>query len=394
MNFGQDTSRASNQVHGLPVKSCDAKLSDDNNRMPCGCVQRIHFRKKLGQGNQKEKHPPRKFERIKEFFSDELYFDGAAIRILKDGSILMPGDRLIHLFNRNRFFPKFYCNLNDTNQLVDSFNGDLVMGCGVSSSGRSKCLMWKYDFLHDDNLRVFPCQKIRDISHAQFSPNDKDIIGYDPNFDVHLFDTETGTYYLGLKNPKRKYHNFTGNYPQSNSNASLIFSNGELYCVKTGKLVHVFDRLQYMQSGIFSVSDKEIIYGRELWDLRTLRIVKQIPNLLKCFLKRSHNDTIYLGYKYDLVRQAQQYGYASSKLIRNNSCLGSLYLIDPVTFEIFAKQEINQFLEERNELLELADISRDGSWIAARNYLPSWKCEHWFTIYEEGPNEKIRFDVT
>ncbi|KII73780.1 hypothetical protein RF11_13208 [Thelohanellus kitauei] len=135
------------------------------------------------------------------------------------------------------------------------------MSCGVSSD-QKKCFLWKYDGLRDDNLRVEPCLTIPNLFHSQFSHDDMRIIAMDPFLNVVVSDIETGAKYLELKNPNRKYY-FEGNYPQSNKRNTLILSNGELYCANSGKLIHVFDRLDYMQSGIFSVSENEVIYGQE-----------------------------------------------------------------------------------------------------------------------------------
>ncbi|KII66656.1 Protein VPRBP [Thelohanellus kitauei] len=392
IHFQQCTSHASNQFQEIINKSSHSKLPNDNNRIPCGCVESEHFKISGADVQEKIKFQPKTFERVKEFYSEGRFCTDHSIKILKDDNILIPDCGLIHLFHNNQFFPKFYCDFMTINHLVDNFNGDFVLGCGETPSYFMKCLMWKYDGLHDDNPRVYPCQKFDNISHAQFSSGDKTLIGLNPNFDIQIYDIETGQKYSELRNPERRCI-FTSDCLQSNSYTNLIFSNGELYCVKTGKLIHVFDRFQYIQSGIFTVSENEIIYGRELLDLRSFKIIKQIPNLLKCHLKRTHNDNIYLGYKYQFVKLDPEEGYTSSDFIRNNSYLDSLLFIDPTTFEILSKRPIDELMVERSDVVELADISRDGSWIASRKHDRGPGSFHLFTVFEEGQNEKIRIDI-
>ncbi|KII65133.1 hypothetical protein RF11_14074 [Thelohanellus kitauei] len=122
------------------------------------------------------------------------------------------------------------------------------MCCG-KSSGQKKCFLWPYDGVNDGKIRINP-------------HDNKNIIGINTNFDVDIIDIETRAKKIELKNPNRKYY-FARNYPQSNSDETLVLSNGELYCSGSGQLIHVFDRLEYMQSGIFSVSENEVIYGQE-----------------------------------------------------------------------------------------------------------------------------------
>ncbi|KII66491.1 Protein VPRBP [Thelohanellus kitauei] len=269
-------------------------------------------------------------------------------------------------------------------------NGDLVMGCGESSD-RKKCFIWNYDGIQDHNLRVCPCQTLNNISQSQFSHDGKKIIAINLNCNVDAFDVETGTHCLEFINPNRKLY-FSGNYPQSNSNNTLILSNGELYCASTGELIYIFNRFEYMQSGIFSVSDTEIIYGQEQWDLRTFRIINQIPTLEQCFLRRTHNDNLYVGYKHELYSLDNDYDYKSSDYVRNFSRLNSLNLIDPHSFNIYYKRKLPMCFNQVGTMKPV-DVSRDGSRIVTRKYYTSYEPDYLFVMFEEGNSEEIRIDI-
>ncbi|KII63060.1 hypothetical protein RF11_08421 [Thelohanellus kitauei] len=74
---------------------------------------------------------------------------------VKDYSILVPDDNLVRLFNGNRAYPKFTCDYDETNNLADSANCDLILSCG-KSSGEVKWFKWKYDGKHDEKLCANP----------------------------------------------------------------------------------------------------------------------------------------------------------------------------------------------------------------------------------------------
>ncbi|KII65274.1 Protein VPRBP [Thelohanellus kitauei] len=100
------------------------------------------------------------------------------------------------------------------------------------------------------------------IARARFSHDDSRIIGVDLNYNVNIFDTETGGVLASLTDPDRKYY-FEHSIPQSNPSSGLVLSNGELYCPRSGTLVHVFDRLTHFPGGMFTVTDMELIFGPE-----------------------------------------------------------------------------------------------------------------------------------
>ncbi|KII63058.1 Protein VPRBP [Thelohanellus kitauei] len=375
----------------------DATISYDQNQESSRDTASFELRIKSEENIQKRKDLySKKFQSIKEFC-----FKGTRIKrvlkILKDDSILIPNENVLNLFYGNRCFPKFNFEFEKTNHIVDSFNGDLVMSC-AKLSGQTKCYMWKYDGVHDDNLHVDPCVTIENICQTQFSYDDKKIIGINSNFDVDVIDIETCVKNLELKNPNRKYY-FEGNYPQYNSNNTLILSNGELYSPSGGKLIHVFDRLEYIQTGIFSVSGNEVIYGQEQvffnqqkWDLRTLKILKQIPQLEYCFLRRTHNEDIYLGYEYGYAERCCEDPYVSSHMIRGHSGFDLFKLIDPLTFDTFYELDTTEFLQKIKQM-EPIDISRDGSKIAALSYCSYDGKTFMFTVFGEGKKQKIQIDI-
>ncbi|KII72507.1 Protein VPRBP [Thelohanellus kitauei] len=328
----QGSTIISHADENMLVKNKDTISSDDKKRGIQKDIPSYEINM-TSKDNIQQLHS-RKFQSIKKYYY-KASRKSDVIKILKDDSILIADGNIIMRFCGNSFSPKLNLEFEKTTHLVDSFNGDLIMGC-AKSSDETKCFMWKYDSILGESILIDPCTTFENICQTQFSHDDKNIVGINSNFDVDVIDIETRGNKSELKNPNRKYY-FNGNSPQINSNSTLVLSNGELYSPSTGKLIHVLDRLEYFQSGIFSVSENEVIYGQELWDLRTFKILQQIPKLETCFLRRTHNDNVYLGYEYTLRQRYCEDPYASSHAIRKHSGFDMFKLVDPLTLMLFTK---------------------------------------------------------
>ncbi|KII72508.1 Protein VPRBP [Thelohanellus kitauei] len=315
--------------------------------------------------------------------------------------------KMIHLFQGKIPFPKFTGDFENTSHLTDSF-----VSYVLNSEWRSYCklwrIMWRKEMFFMEicwcagskpgsqpvKFCFHRCQTLKNVSYSQFTHDEKRIIGINPNFNVDIVDIETGETFLELNNSKRKYY-FKGNSPQSCASKSLILSNGELYDAKSGKLIFVFDRLQDMSSGIFSISENEVIFGQEQWDLNIMKIRNHVSDLKHCFLRRTHNEHIYLGYKFILLDDEPGYSYLSSDLVRTKSSLNSLLLMDPQSLEIFYQEDMPLTFKTMYSM-EVVVISRDGSRIVVRNVCINVKTyrslideSYLFAVFEDGENEKV-----
>ncbi|KII65164.1 Protein VPRBP [Thelohanellus kitauei] len=327
----------------------------------------------------------------------EIIYNGqgsnSLIKFMKDDSIMIPDKDFIYLFHKNRLFPKFCREEGKIKNLTESFNGDLVMSCIKIKNGNRKCFLWKSDGIHNNQLYVNACQTFNSLKLSQFTHDNKKIIGVDHLRMINVMDIETGKNVFTLNFPRIK-SSFLDNSLQSNSDDSQILSSGVLLCSKSGHIIHLFDDYEHVRSGIFSISDAEIIYGNEQWDLRTLKIIKRLPFKNHLVLKRTHNDNMYFGYKFehqkDRILSLSQF----SKDLGFPKQYTSVELINPDTLKpIFERRLTPNFFRDYDQMSSI-DISRDGSRIAAVNKLSGsndFNCM--FIVFEEGVNGQVRVEI-
>ncbi|KAF1743268.1 hypothetical protein MXB_1301 [Myxobolus squamalis] len=153
--------------------------------------------------------------------------------------------------------------------------------------------LWKYDqFDHSTNIK--PIQSFSDFSGATISRDNKIIIGMDRKLIVHISNVNTGK--LIGKFINDDVQSFARiNSIQIDRSEHLVLINEDIFCIRSGKLIHSFERFCPHISGIFMNNDINILINSELWDLRTLNLLDSIDHLKNIAIKTTMNDDILIG---------------------------------------------------------------------------------------------------
>ncbi|KII62049.1 Protein VPRBP [Thelohanellus kitauei] len=88
---------------------------------------------------------------------------------------------------------------------------------------------------------------------------------------------------------------YSYNFPDIDDKDTLVLTNGELYCLRSNKVIHQFPHLNHRISGIFSASFQDVVMHTEIYDLRTLKMREQIPHFQDILLRRTHDDNFLIG---------------------------------------------------------------------------------------------------
>ncbi|KAJ6646013.1 Protein mahjong [Pseudolycoriella hygida] len=108
---------------------------------------------------------------------------------------------------------------------------------------------------------------------------------------VTIYDIHTGqaitTFQSPLGNSCRR------NVATFSPSDDLILSDGVLWDVRSGEEVHRFDMSNQIFSGVFHPNALEIVSDDKVWDMRTLRLLRTVPELEGATVKFSPQNVIY-----------------------------------------------------------------------------------------------------
>ena len=111
---------------------------------------------------------------------------------------------------------------------------------------------------------------------------------------AHLYDVSTGQLLYTLFDQERS-SGYTYNRAHLDPRDKLVLSDGLLWDVRSKKTIHKFDKLNADISGIFHPSGLEVIINCEVWDLRTYRLLRTVPDLNQCSIVFSGNGEVLYG---------------------------------------------------------------------------------------------------
>lgn len=85
--------------------------------------------------------------------------------------------------------------------------------------------------------------------------------------------------------PDQSELNYHNNFAVFNPTNELILCDGTLYDTRTARVVYKFDNLSNGlagSSGLFHPCALEVVIGSAVWDVRTLKMIKNCPSLDQC----------------------------------------------------------------------------------------------------------------
>ncbi|KII62384.1 Protein VPRBP [Thelohanellus kitauei] len=136
--------------------------------------------------------------------------------------------------------------------------------------------------------------EISQIRLSKFMNNEKVIFGIDKELQINFFNVEHNRLQQKIGNKSAESY-YILNIPDINYEDSIILSNGDLFCIRSNKMIHQFPHLNHKISGIFSPSFNEVILHSEIYDLRTLRLREQVSSFKNILIKRTYDDNLLIG---------------------------------------------------------------------------------------------------
>ncbi|KAF1741652.1 hypothetical protein MXB_423 [Myxobolus squamalis] len=192
---------------------------------------------------------------------------------------------------------------------------------------------------------------------------------------AHIIDIETSKRVAQFSNEKMT------SLPRMNGavinyNDSLLLFNGGLFCIRSGRFIHIFPELDQHISGNFVHSDTKALINCQLvnlmiikkWDLRTLKLYNRMEKFRDFVVKKTHSDEILMGIKlqksFKINSSEDQFAYWVNYIVPYQNSLA--------IYDMKYNSKIPKIKNIENDLIkynfdtyiEFAHISRDGTKIA------------------------------
>ncbi|KAF0991772.1 hypothetical protein HZS_7550 [Henneguya salminicola] len=189
-----------------------------------------------------------------------------AAKFMIDDRILVNDKDCLKLYENNR--PKV--SYRNDNLMIchieDSRNGELILASDNNMNPNT--IIWKYNI----------SQIYSNLFMARFSNENKHIFGINLDLNINIHDINYTNVIREYKNDEANSYDLY-NTIELNYNDSLILYNGDLYCVRSGKKIHTFDKLTRYSAGIFMPFDNRVLIHNQLFDLRSLRVLNYMEHL-------------------------------------------------------------------------------------------------------------------
>ncbi|XP_050302636.1 protein mahjong isoform X2 [Anthonomus grandis grandis] len=203
------------------------------------------------------------------FFTCAKFFPGKNSLIVGDYN----GD--IHIYDSLTGAEEYTFSAHD-NYIVHmeaNRTGELLLT--TSTWGRTISALWG---LKDYDMKL----PFNDAEHIEFSKLIQDKIIGTKGEVATIYDVNTGQTILKLA--PQLSNMYTKNKATFSMNDELVLTDGVLFDIKSGKEINRLDKLNQTQNGVFHPNGLEIISNAEVWDIRTLHLLKTVPLLSNCTL--------------------------------------------------------------------------------------------------------------
>ncbi|XP_005091731.1 DDB1- and CUL4-associated factor 1 [Aplysia californica] len=113
-----------------------------------------------------------------------------------------------------------------------------------------------------------------------------------------IYDTSTGSVVQTLYD-EGKANNYKFNEATFSPTDDLVLNDGNLWDVRTNKMVYKFDKFNQYTSGCFHPGGLEVVINSEIWDMRTFRLLHTVPALDQCQIMFNNNGDIIYAVRVD-----------------------------------------------------------------------------------------------
>ncbi|KAI8782336.1 DDB1- and CUL4-associated factor 1 [Biomphalaria glabrata] len=298
-------------------------------------------------------------------------FDCAADNILI-GSFT--GDlRVMNIASSGNDFYSTVCHSSPIIHISTSkVNPDLVF---TSTWGASQnCALWNFSRTNPD-LSL----KYRFDEHiANLANQSADRFIATKEMVAKIYDTSTSSVVQTFYDEK-KANNYKYNEASFNPTDDLVLNDGNLWDVRSGKMIYKFDKFNQYTSGCFHPRGLEVVINSEIWDIRTFRLLHTVPALDQCQIMFNHNgDVIY-------AIQVDDEMSGNSDLMTRRDYASTLRTFDAIDYT-----NIGTFDLKTNSIFDLA-IDRNDFYIGVienTSHNDTESEEAFCRIYEIGKNRE------
>ncbi|XP_035209473.1 DDB1- and CUL4-associated factor 1-like [Stegodyphus dumicola] len=117
-----------------------------------------------------------------------------------------------------------------------------------------------------------------EVSHMEFGKRTVDRAVGTKHSSASIFDTAT---FAELQHfPSEELgNNYTPNRATFDYSDQLILSDGLVWDIRSGQMIHKLDKFNAVHNGVFHPNGREIISNSEIWDLRTFKLLRTVAGL-------------------------------------------------------------------------------------------------------------------
>ncbi|XP_054716425.1 LOW QUALITY PROTEIN: DDB1- and CUL4-associated factor 1-like [Uloborus diversus] len=128
----------------------------------------------------------------------------------------------------------------------------------------------------DDNFEFM--HNFIEISHLEFGKRSIERLVGSRQYSTSILDTAT---FAELQNFTHNNlgNGYTRNRATFDYNDELVLSDGLIWDIRSGKMIHKLDKFNSTENGIFHPNGREIISNSEIWDIRTFKLLRTVNTL-------------------------------------------------------------------------------------------------------------------
>ncbi|KAF0991669.1 hypothetical protein HZS_3708, partial [Henneguya salminicola] len=288
---------------------------------------------------------------LNKIYKSRCTYKSNAAKFTIDDKILINDMNGLKLYDNN-IAEALYKNIEESLIHIDhSKNGELILASANKSN--SSTLIWKYTSIFD-SFEISASQIYSNLIMGKFSNNNKSILGINMGLNINIYDINCTTIIREYKNNETNSYDLH-NTIELNMDDSLMFYNGDLYCIRSGIKIHTFDKLTRNSAGIFMPFDNYVLISNYLFDLRTLQVLDSIEHLKNAVVKRTYDDNILLACSISKKKNIVDYATYKKKMSYRETDYGN-------TLSLFTSNTLRELKKYDFGLpIRNLDISRDST---------------------------------
>ncbi|CAG0901343.1 unnamed protein product [Cyprideis torosa] len=175
---------------------------------------------------------------------------------------------------------KVYCNKD----------GSLVLTCSNRHS-ISLSSLWSVGEFFD---LKFP---LEGAEHSVFA-NESNKILCTRHEEADIVDIATGRTVLRLVPEENNYNGYLDNRAAFSPDDEMVLNDGLLWDVRSAKPIHKFDKFNSLVNGVFHPLGLEILSSSEVWDIRTFRLLHNVPSMDGCYPTFTSTGDVFFAFRH------------------------------------------------------------------------------------------------